>query len=111
MSFSTSALSRFAINFNCDCDGETVGVHFNPRQDEEDVVLNSKVGDWQEEERGVGWFPFNRGQFFDVLFIAWDGKFMVRRTGKHTFFLSSIIYLVVSDLNARLQVLDRLLIE
>jgi len=68
---------RFAINFNCDCDGETVGVHFNPRQDEEDVVLNSKVGDWQEEERGVGWFPFNRGQFFDVLFIAWDGKFMI----------------------------------
>ncbi|XP_035826037.1 uncharacterized protein LOC101856665 isoform X2 [Aplysia californica] len=68
---------RFAINFNADPDGETVGVHFNPRPDQEDVVLNSRVGDWQEEERGQGWFPFHRGQFFDVLFIAWDGRFMI----------------------------------
>lgn len=68
---------RFAINFNCDCDGDTVGVHFNPRQDEGTVVLNSKVGGWQNEERDQEWFPFERGQFFDVMFIAWDGRFMI----------------------------------
>lgn len=68
---------RFEINFNADYDGETVGIHFNPRQDQEDVVLNSKVGGWQGEERGQGWFPFQRSQFFDVLFIAWDGKFNI----------------------------------
>lgn len=68
---------RFQINFNCDSDGETVGVHFNPRQDDETVVLNSKVGDWQEEERDQDWFPFHRGQFFDVTFVAWDERFMI----------------------------------
>jgi len=68
---------QFAINFNSDCDGETCGVHFNPRMTENTVVLNSKVGDWQEEERDQDWFPFEQGQFFDVLFIAWDGKFMI----------------------------------
>ncbi|KAK6997789.1 galactokinase [Biomphalaria glabrata] len=74
---------RFAINFNADYDGDTVGIHFNPRQDQEDVVLNSKVGGWQEEERGQGWFPFKRGDFFDVLFISWDGRFMIYVNGKY----------------------------
>jgi len=69
---------RFAINFNCDMDGDTIGVHFNPRQDEETVVMNSLVdGGWQEEERDQAWFPFFRGEFFDVHFVAWDGCFMI----------------------------------
>ncbi|CAL1531254.1 unnamed protein product [Lymnaea stagnalis] len=69
--------NRFAISFNADLDGNTVGILFNPRQDQEDVVLNSKVGNWQAEERGQGWFPFKKGQFFDVLFVSWDGKFNI----------------------------------
>lgn len=68
---------KFAINFNSDVDGEQVGVHFNPRQDEMTVVLNSKVGDWQEEERIEDSMPFLRGQFFDCHFVAWDGCFMI----------------------------------
>ncbi|BFZ07984.1 hypothetical protein BsWGS_11022 [Bradybaena similaris] len=67
--------SRFAINFNCDINGDRVGVHFNPRQDQQDVVINTKECSWQQEERGQGWFPFPRGQYFDVLFIASDGCF------------------------------------
>ncbi|KAH9487578.1 Galectin-4 [Bulinus truncatus] len=66
--------SRFSICFNADPEGHTVGILFNPRQDQDDVVLNTKVGDWQHEERGQGWFPFKKGHFFDVLFVAWDGK-------------------------------------
>jgi hypothetical protein len=68
---------RFAINFNSDIDGDIVGVHFNPRQDQHDVVLNTKIDQWQHEERGQGWFPFNRGQYFDVLFIASNGRFNI----------------------------------
>jgi len=69
---------RFEINFNCDEDGETVGVHFNPRQDQETVVLNTKCdGGWGEEERDQDWFPFQRGQFFDLTFVASDQRLMI----------------------------------
>ncbi|XP_059163775.1 uncharacterized protein LOC131946818 [Physella acuta] len=88
---------RFAINFNADIEGETVGIHFNPRQDQEDVVLNSKVGGWQEEERGQGWFPFQRGQFFDVLFISWDGRFNIYVNEK--FFTSYTFRIPPEDIN------------
>lgn len=85
---------QFAINFNCDCDGETVGIHFNPRQSEDIVVMNSKVGDWGDEERDQDWFPFKRGEMFDVLFIAYDGKFMIYSNEK---FFTSYDFRVPSD--------------
>ena len=68
------------MNFQCDGEGETVGFHFNPRQDEEDVVLNARLGgDWGEEQRGFeNDFAFKRGQFFDAFFIATEGRFNVR---------------------------------
>lgn len=70
-------LNRFEINFNTDREGEVVAVLFNPRQDQNDVVLNTKDGSWQKEERGQEWFPFPRGQYFDVLFIASNDKLNV----------------------------------
>jgi hypothetical protein len=72
--------SRFAANFQCDADGEDIGMHFNPRANEEDVVLNAKLGgDWGGEQRGFkNNFAFKRGEFFDAFFIACEGRFMVR---------------------------------
>ncbi|KAK7487135.1 hypothetical protein BaRGS_00021630 [Batillaria attramentaria] len=68
----------FVVNFNCDCDGETIGLHFNPRQNEEDTVLNARFGDWGEEQRGIpGDFPFQRGEFFEAFFVATEGYFNV----------------------------------
>nr|AJA37899.1 galectin-3 [Littorina littorea] len=70
---------RFVINFQCDSDGDTIGMHFNPRQDEEDVVLNAKLGgDWGDEQRGFeNDFAFKRGEFFDAFFVATEGRFNV----------------------------------
>lgn len=69
---------RFHINFNSDPQGNVVAVYFNPRQYQNDVVLNTKNGGaWQHEERNQGWFPFPRGQYFDVLFIVSDGRFNI----------------------------------
>ena len=75
------------MNFQCDCDGDSIGLHFNPRQGEEDVVLNALVGgDWGDEQRGFeNEFAFRRGEFFDAFFIATEDKFNVsclRRTGR-----------------------------
>lgn len=56
-------------------------LHFNPRLDETTVVLNSKDGGrWGREERGAG-LPFQRGQPFDLLIIATEDGFKVRRAG------------------------------
>ena len=63
--------------FNCDCDGETTGFVFNPRQSEGEVIRNAKFGDWGEEERSQPDFPFTPGDFFDILFIATEGRFNV----------------------------------
>ena len=74
---------RFVVNFQCDSEGETIGFHFNPRQDEEDVVLNARLGgDWGEEQRGFeNDFAFKRGEFFDAFFIATEGRFNVSPFG------------------------------
>ncbi|CAG5125455.1 unnamed protein product, partial [Candidula unifasciata] len=49
--------NKFAINFNSDIDGNVVGVlHFKPR----------KTG-LSRTRRGQGWFPFPRGEYFDVV--------------------------------------------
>ncbi|XP_041352679.1 32 kDa beta-galactoside-binding lectin-like isoform X2 [Gigantopelta aegis] len=69
--------NNFGIYFNCDCDGETTGFVFNPRQSEEEVVRNAKFGDWGDEERSQPDFPFTPGDFFDILFIATEGRFNV----------------------------------
>ena len=70
--------NRFRVNFQCDRDGDNIGLHFNPRQDQGDVVLNARLGgDWGEEERGLDDSPFERGDFFEVFFIAVEDKFNV----------------------------------
>lgn len=68
----------FVVNFQCDCDGDNIGLHFNPRQNEDDVVLNACLGGWGDEQRGCpDDFPFKRGEFFDAFFIATEGRFNV----------------------------------
>lgn len=69
---------RFVVNFTCGCDDDTIGLHFNPRQNEEDTVLNTKIGDWGSEQRGgEGGFPFKRGELFDAFFVATESRFRV----------------------------------
>ena len=74
--------SRFAINFQNDSDGDNIGMHFNPRQDEEDIVLNACFGgDWGDEQRGYeNDFGFRRGEFFDCFFVACDERINVSYT-------------------------------
>ncbi|KAK6181409.1 hypothetical protein SNE40_009261 [Patella caerulea] len=72
----------FAVNFNCDSDGENTGFHFNPRQFSNIVLRNSKFGDWGEEETDSPDFPFHPGQYFDLLIIATQGRFNVYVNGK-----------------------------
>ena len=87
------------MNFQCDSEGDTIGFHFNPRQDEEDVVLNAKLGGgWGEEQRGFeNDFAFRRGEFFDAFFIATEGRFNVRlfafgRLGPFLFFWLDLLH-------------------
>ncbi|XP_076463547.1 galectin-9-like [Babylonia areolata] len=69
---------RFHVNFQKDEDGENILLHFNPRQGQNDVVLNSRRdGDWEDEQTGFDDMPFKQGHFFDLFFIATDDKFNV----------------------------------
>ncbi|KAL8603608.1 hypothetical protein ACOMHN_005550 [Nucella lapillus] len=70
--------NRFYLNFQNDQDEDNIALHFNPRQDDNDVVLNHRSGGgWGEEQRGFDSFPFKRNQFFDLFFIVLDDKFNV----------------------------------
>lgn len=67
---------RFDVNFHSDRDLDNIALHFNPRQGQNDVVLNHREhGDWGEEQRGFDLFPFERDQFFDLFFVVLDDKF------------------------------------
>ncbi|CAG5115697.1 unnamed protein product [Candidula unifasciata] len=71
----------FHINLNADPCGETIALHFNPRQSEQTVVLNTKDGCWKEPETVPGCFQFQPGQYFEIVFIASDGCFDIYVNG------------------------------
>ena len=70
---------RIVVNFKCDRNADNIGLHFNPRPDEEVVVCNDKKnGEWGDEERDhFGQFCFHRGDYFDAYFVVMDDRFKV----------------------------------
>lgn len=77
---------RFIINLQEDEEGgsDNVAFHFNPRNDGDYVVRNTRVdGSWQHEEREAPYFPFNQGMKFVIkIEVAQDG-FRVHVNGRH----------------------------
>jgi hypothetical protein len=67
---------------------DDVGLHFNPRRDQEEVVINSKDGgDWQEEERHEMPLVFSQMLPFQVEILVKKNKFKIYINGKkfHSF--------------------------
>lgn len=73
--------NKFCINLRTD--NRDVALHFNPRFNDDVVVLNTKRdGSWESEER----FPccsLQRGQKFAIIILAEGDKFMVTVNGEH----------------------------
>ncbi|XP_030621082.1 galectin-4-like [Chanos chanos] len=80
-----SGTERFTVNFLTN-DNEDIAFHLNPRMREGVVVRNSLIGGtWGQEERELGYMPFQEGQYFDMA-ICWDTKgFSVYVNGQHAF--------------------------
>ncbi|XP_060042457.1 galectin-7-like [Erinaceus europaeus] len=73
-----SGTDRSDINLACSTrtDGD-IALHFNPRFDQNKVVLNSRVnGVWGTEEFGPH-YPFQYGQLFEVMIITTKDGFKV----------------------------------
>lgn len=72
---------RFAINLRTD--KREVAFHFNPRFNDDVVVMNTKRdGSWETEER-VPCCSLQRGQKFAIIILAESDKFMVSLNGEH----------------------------
>lgn len=68
---------RFAINLQIGpmSGYNTIGIHFNPRFDEDVIVRNTRIGaTWGEEERDCDRFPFARGQDFNIRIRVLEDK-------------------------------------
>lgn len=73
---------RFHINLQEDDDN--VAFHFNPRQNGDCVVRNTKEGgSWQNEEREIPYFPFSEGKTFQIKIEVAREEFRVYVNGKH----------------------------
>ena len=58
--------------------------HFNPRNDGDYVVRNTRVdGSWQHEEREAPYFPFNQGMKFVIKIEVAQDRFRVHVNGRH----------------------------
>ncbi|CAM9924082.1 unnamed protein product [Lampetra planeri] len=75
---------RFAVNLQIT--GGHVLLHLNPRFDEHVFVRNSHLNkSWGPEERQVPFFPFNRGQGFQMNIQCDPTDYKVSINGQHLF--------------------------
>ncbi|CAH1791780.1 unnamed protein product [Owenia fusiformis] len=81
--FVPDEIDRFHINLQNDPEGNEVGYHFNPRYEDKEVVQNSCLGGWQEEERSKRPRALKQGRPFEVRIMAWDDKFTVYVNGEY----------------------------
>lgn len=55
-----------------------VSFHFNPRQNQGEVVRNSMIdGDWGEEEKDSDHFPFGPKANFEIRIVCTPWKYVV----------------------------------
>ena len=74
----------FRFHINLQEDEDNVAFHFNPRQQGDLVVRNTKEGgDWQEEERDIPYFPFNEGRTFQIKIEVTSECFRVYVNGRY----------------------------
>ncbi|GAB1600384.1 galectin-4-like [Argonauta hians] len=72
---------RFSINICYDPDG-TTGLHFNPRPDNDSVVMNHYEGDWGEEEV-VSHNPFMPWNMFKIMIVASHSGYQIFLDGNY----------------------------
>ncbi|XP_067682103.1 galectin-9-like isoform X1 [Haliotis asinina] len=73
----------FSINLKCgDGDDCNIPFHFNPRPASNEVIRNSYMGGWQDEEKDQPYFPFLEGRSFQVRIHASHDEFRVTVNGK-----------------------------
>lgn len=77
---------RFHVNLQTSDgdDSENVSFHFNPRQNQGEVIRNSRVdGEWGEEETDTPDFPFGPKASFEIRIICTEWNYVVYVNGSH----------------------------
>ncbi|XP_078484318.1 galectin-4-like [Ciona intestinalis] len=90
---------KFAVNLRY---GDNVGFHFNPRFDEDRIiVLNNKIDDeWQSDERKQVKFPFEYGENFTIMILCGEKKLKVFVNQKYLLdFKHRVELYKISDIN------------
>lgn len=77
---------RFSINLRTGPGANAdYAFHFNPRFDQGNVIVRNTCtnGQWGQEERQLGFFPFAIGQHFEAIVLCQQNQFKVAINGRH----------------------------